>query len=92
MDDLAKQLTAAKEKGRQQEEMQRKISQRESKIKDLEEDINRYKKSKESIEKQLKSEADKFTKLRETLNKDLLKAKKDREDKEREVKELQQEA
>jgi hypothetical protein len=58
----------------------------------LEEDINRYKKSKESIEKQLKSEADKFTKLRETLNKDLLKAKKDREDKEREVKELQQEA
>jgi hypothetical protein len=26
MDDLAKQLTAAKEKGRQQEEMQRKIS------------------------------------------------------------------
>ena len=48
--------------------------QRESKIKNLEDDINKIRRSKDTMEKQMKSDTEKFTKFKQNISKELTNA------------------
>lgn len=65
--------------------MAKQISSRETKIKSLEDDINKMKRSKENLEKQLKNDADRFSKFKQSVSKELTQARKAMTDKEREL-------
>jgi predicted RNase H-like nuclease (RuvC/YqgF family) len=71
MDELAKQLATFKEKEKQQEMMAKQISMRESKIKNLEDDIGKMRKTTENLEKKLKTEQDKSTEYKITAQKEI---------------------
>lgn len=64
MEELEKQLGVAREKIKQQESVTKQISMRESKIKNLEDDVAKMRRNKESLEKQIKSEWDKHSKFK----------------------------
>ena len=71
MDELAKQLATLKEKEKQQEMMAKQISMRESKIKNLEEDVGKMRKTTENLEKKLRTEQDKSTEYKITAQKEI---------------------
>ncbi len=71
MDELAKQLATFKEKEKQQEMMAKQISMRESKIKNLEEDIGKMRKTTENLEKKLRTEQDKSSEYKITAQKEI---------------------
>jgi|LauGreDrversion4_2_1035121.scaffolds.fasta_scaffold21231_3 hypothetical protein len=65
--------------------MTKSITMKESKIKNLEDDINKIKKSKETIENQMKKESEKFNKFKQAASKELTTVKKNITEKEKEV-------
>ena len=71
MDELAKQLATFKEKEKQQEMMAKQISMRESKIKNLEDDIGKMRKTTENLEKKLRTEQDKSSEYKITVQKEI---------------------
>ena len=90
MEELEKQLGVAREKIKQQESVTKQISMRESKIKNLEDDVAKMRRNKESLEKQIKSEWDKHSKFKQKFEKELINAKKANTDKDRELIKLKQ--
>jgi predicted nucleic acid-binding Zn-ribbon protein len=70
--------------------MTKQISQSESKIKNLEDDVNKMKRTKETLEKQIKTEGDKHARFKQKFEKDLINAKKAMTDKERELQKIKQ--
>ena len=90
MEELEKQLGVAREKIKQQESVTKQISMRESKIKNLEDDVAKMRRNKESLEKQIKSEWDKHSKFKQKFEKELINTKKANTDKDRELIKLKQ--
>jgi hypothetical protein len=90
MDDLGKQLATFREKEKQQELMAKQVSVRESKIKNLEDDIGRMRKNTETLEKKLRTEQDKITEYKVTTQKEISLTKKTLSEKEKEVLKLKE--
>ncbi len=90
MDELAKQLAMFKEKEKQQEMMAKQINVRESKIKNLEDDIGKMRKTTENLEKKLRTEQDKSTEYKITAQKEISQTKKVLSEKEKEVLKLRE--
>lgn len=90
MDELAKQLAMFKEKEKQQEMMAKQINVRESKIKNLEDDIGKMRKTTENLEKKLRTEQDKSTEYKITAQKEIFQTKKVLSEKEKEVLKLRE--
>lgn len=85
MDDLEKQLLNYKEKEKQKDQIGKSIGMRETKIKNLEEDISKIRRNKETLEKQMKNESDKFSKFKLNVSKELTNAKKAMTEKDKEL-------
>jgi uncharacterized protein (DUF3084 family) len=70
--------------------MAKQISLRESKIKNLEDDINRMRKNTENLEKKLRTEQDKITEYKLSTQKEISQQKKVLSEKEKEVLKLKE--
>ena len=75
MDLLTKQLHEFKAQEKKQEMLQKKIGMQESKVKHLNDDIEKFKKNKETLEKKMREDTDKFSKYKQAISKELADAK-----------------